>query len=98
LFVVDSDRNLKGIVNVDDMAKLQKKGETSVDSVLEENVYITTPETSIADLLPIALKANYPVAVVNDDKRLMGVVDRATIIAEVGGELEDITPTDLSSE
>jgi glycine betaine/proline transport system ATP-binding protein len=98
LFVVDSDRMLKGIVHVDDMAKLEKKNERSIKSKLVENVYLTSPDTSIAELLPIALVSNYPVAVTDANNRLLGVVDRASIIAEVGGQADEILPTELNPE
>ena len=98
LFVVDSDRLLKGIVHVDDMARLEKKNERSIESKLVENVYLTSPDTSIADLLPIALVSSYPVAVTDANNRLLGVVDRASIIAEVGGHADEILPTELNPE
>jgi len=99
LFVVNQDRILQGIVHVDKMVELERKNEKSVESAIVNDVYLTTPETSIADLLPKALTANYPVAVIDDNKRLLGIVDRATIIAEVGDiREEDVTPTSLTEE
>ncbi len=97
LFAVDSDRILKGIVHVKDMVKLQQNKEKSVEAELVEDIYLTTPDTSIADLLPTALVANYPLAVIDENKKLLGVVDQASIIAEVGGEsAESITPVSLN--
>jgi glycine betaine/proline transport system ATP-binding protein len=98
LFVVDSDRQLKGVIHVDDMAKLVKQKVNSIESKLVENIYLTSPDASIADLLPTAIMSNYPLAVTDESNRLLGVVDRASIIAEVGGEIEDVQLTDLTTE
>ena len=97
LFVTDSDRVLQGVIHIDDVVKLRKQGIKSVESVLVNDVYLTLPDSSIADLLPTAMVAHYPVAVVDEQKHLLGVVDRASVIAEVGGEEDvEITPTSLS--
>ena len=95
LFAVDSDRVLKGMVRIDDVVKISKK--ENIEPVLIEDVYLTQPDTAIADLLNMALVTNDPIAVIDDQNRLVGVVDRATIIAEVGGdEANGIEPTSLS--
>ncbi|MDZ7721895.1 MAG: glycine betaine/L-proline ABC transporter ATP-binding protein [candidate division KSB1 bacterium] len=97
LFVTDSDRVLKGVIHIDDVVKLRKQGVKSVEPVIVNDVYITSPDSSIAELLPTAMVAHYPVAVVDDDKHLLGVVDRASVIAEVGSEEDnEIAPTSLS--
>jgi len=92
-FVVDTDRKLKGIVRIDDAVKLEKKGEKSFGNVIDDNVSITAPETPIGDLLGTALTNKYPICVVDDTGTLLGIVERPSIIAEVGGDEE---PTLLS--
>ena len=97
LFAVESDRLLKGMVRIEDVVKIAKKERESINPVLIEDLYLTQPDTPIADLLQIALVTNDPIAVVDDKYRLVGVVDRATIIAEVGDdEAEAIETTSLS--
>ncbi|NIW80409.1 MAG: betaine/proline/choline family ABC transporter ATP-binding protein [Calditrichae bacterium] len=92
LYVVDNDRNFKGIVKVDDVIDLQKKKQNAIDSVLiTDDVYISHPETPIADLLNTAIATKYPIAVVDDDGKLLGIVDRASIMAEVSADTEDTT-------
>ncbi len=95
LFAVDNERVLKGLLRIDDVVKISKK--ENVAPVLVEDVYLTHPDTPIAELLNIALVTNDPIAVVDDQYRLVGVVDRATIIAEVGDDESDgIEPISLS--
>ena len=88
IFVVDSERKLKGILRIDDAARLQKEGKRDIESFIDANVSMTSPETPISDLLAIAIGNKYPITVVDDEGKLMGIVDRASIIAEVGGDSE----------
>jgi len=60
----------------------------------EGAILVTDPETPIGELLGSALEARFPIAVLNDKQQLMGVIDRASIIAEVEGEAD--TPVHFS--
>jgi CBS-domain-containing membrane protein len=51
-------------------------------------VSITSPETPIGDLLTTALTNRYPICVLDDAGTLLGIIERASIIAEVGGDEE----------
>ncbi|HKJ45247.1 MAG TPA: glycine betaine/L-proline ABC transporter ATP-binding protein [Balneolales bacterium] len=84
LYVIDKDRKLKGVVRIDDVIELQKKNSKDMESIVFKDVTITTPETPLSDLLAPALMKQWPIAVLNDDGKLVGIVDRASIIAEVG--------------
>jgi glycine betaine/proline transport system ATP-binding protein len=97
MFVVDSQRRLRGMVRIDDTVKLQKQGKKDLHPVLIENIYTTYANTAISDLLTAAMSSPYPLAVIDEENRLLGIVDRATIIAEVGGEEdEESSPVILS--
>jgi glycine betaine/proline transport system ATP-binding protein len=96
-FVVDSERHLRGIVRIDDTVKLQKQGKKDLHPILKEDVYTTYQSTAISDLLSTAFSTQYPLAVIDENNVLLGIVDRASIIAEVGGEEdEEATPVILS--
>lgn len=85
IFVVDKQRKLKGIVTVDDCVPLVKKGINSLQSVIQPIEHSTGPDTLIADMLEMATSARYPIAVVDDKERLLGVVVRVSVIAGIKG-------------
>ncbi|MFW5776939.1 MAG: quaternary amine ABC transporter ATP-binding protein, partial [Spirochaetota bacterium] len=89
VFVVDSDRHLKGIVTIDGAVELQKKGESDISSAIINDVYTTAPATPISDLLTTAIQTRFPIALIDDDGRFHGAVSRAAIIAEVSKGYED---------
>jgi len=96
-FVVDSDRNLKGLIRIDDAIKLQKEKSKDIESILVNDIYTTYGSTAISDLLATALQTKYPIAVIDEDYHFRGIVDRAAILAEVSEESDDAnTPTHLS--
>ena len=97
-FVVDSQRHLRGIVRIDDTVKLQKQEKHDLRAVLKEDVYTTYQTTAISDLLSTAFSTQYPIAVIDEDNVLLGIVDRASIIAEVGGEEDDETAPVILTE
>lgn len=87
IFAMDHDQRLLGLVHIDDAVGI--KGQRSVDGILRaDEVYTTTLDTPIADLVGTAAVTRYPIAVLDGDGRLQGVVDRATILAEVTGNAD----------
>jgi len=89
IFVTDGDRRFKGIVRIDDAVGLQKKGEKDLAPIIIDDVERTHPDTPVKQLLALAIGAKYPLVVLDEDGRLEGIVDRASIINEVGDNIEN---------
>ncbi len=90
IFVVDSDRYLKGLVRIDDTVRLQKKKERDLEPIMIKDLYTAYEDTPISDLLSTALSTKYPIAVIDKDHKFKGIVDRAAIINEVSEDAEDV--------
>jgi glycine betaine/proline transport system ATP-binding protein len=68
-----------------------------IGSVIIDNVYTTTPNTQVSDLLTTAMQTRYPIAIIDEDGTFLGAVSRAAIIAEVGKGTDDAnTPSPLN--
>lgn len=89
IYVIDGERRFKGIVTIDDAVDLQKKEIKDISSAIRKDLETTTPDTPIKQLLTKAITAKYPLPVLDEDNRLVGIVDRASIINEVGTEIEE---------
>ena len=98
VFVTDHERLLRGIVKIDDAVKARK--DKSLEHILlEDAVYTVWPETPVAELLGMAMTCKYPMAVVDRQGRLLGLLDRATILAEVEMDSDQVQSlTDLQDE
>ena len=91
-YVVDGDRRLLGVVTIDEVVKLQRAQAKDLRPAIIDDVYTTTPQTALKDLLSIALVTRYPIAVLDPERGFQGIVDRASILAEVGGDDSEVTP------
>ncbi len=83
VYVVDSDRKYKGIVTIDDANDLMEKNVKDLSSIIRNDAGRTSPDTPIKQLLSMALSSTYPVAVLDEEELLLGIVNRASIISEV---------------
>ena len=81
LFVLGRDNVLKGILTEDHAAALaRKKVETLRDIELDEGLCFADPDAYIEDLIPLAAQTEHPIAVVNEEGRLLGEVHRGALL------------------
>ena len=90
IFAVNADRQLQGLLRIEDAVKLERREEKDLTPFLETDLYVAALETPIGDLLTTAFNARYPIAIQDEDGRLMGLVDRSTILAEIHDEEDSI--------
>jgi len=96
LLVRDEKRRLAGIVLIDDVTKAIEEGKKSLTDIVREDALNTvTPDTSISDLIPFTINpgTSIPVAVVNDEQRLLGVIVKGSVLEAMipeGGESDAV--------
>lgn len=87
--VVDNQRQLIGLIDArDTIALIQNDKEHKVqrlDSIVQKNVATTTANTSLNKLMEQFAQTSMPVAVLDDDKRLKGIVIRGAVLAAMAG-------------
>jgi glycine betaine/proline transport system ATP-binding protein len=94
LFVVDSDRNYKGYVTIDDVAAAAKKVKPEEDdqdnkhirNIIRTELSSATPDTVISDLFTRASETAMPIPIVNDEGHFLGIVTRPSILAGLAGD------------
>lgn len=86
IYVTDKDRKLQGIVTIEDASNAIDKGEKSLKNIIKKDVPKTTSDQQIIDLLPMAKTSDYPIAVVDEENHLLGIIVRASIILGIVGE------------
>lgn len=97
IFVTGDNRTLAGLVTLEDCAHLAGKNIETLTSILKENIYTTTTETSISDILGTVLSSKCAIAVIDENRKLLGIVDRSKVIAEVKESIDDeASPTLLA--
>ncbi len=86
IFVTNKERVLQGIITIDAAIEAMKNGETDITKLLITDIEKTSPDTLLVDLLPTAIHMKYPIAVVNENEKLLGIIVRVTVLAGIAGE------------
>ena len=80
-FVTTGNRKLLGVVRDKDMLRVVREGGTDLRAKLRPTPSIVTKDQLISDLFELAVESPLPVAVVDDEDRLIGAVPRVTLLA-----------------
>jgi glycine betaine/proline transport system ATP-binding protein len=97
-FVVGNGRTLIGVVRDKDVMRLVRAGEPNLSSIIRNDVATIAPDAHLTDLFELSVESPLPVAVIDDQKRLLGVIPRVTLLAALGnvpantGEITAIEP------
>ena len=82
VYVVDDRLRLAGILTIREAIRAYQEGLT-IQEVMETEVQTTMPDTLVADIMPIAAEAIYPIAVVDQDGQLKGIVTKASVLSSL---------------
>ena len=83
-FVLGRDRTFAGIVRDRDVLRQVKRGETDLRSILLDDATTVTADVVISELVELSVGSDLPIAVLDDKKRLIGVIPRVTLLAALG--------------
>lgn len=92
LFVIDKRRQIQGLIMIEDALKAVENNEKSLESILIKDTPKVLPDTPLQEIFGLLSEKNVPVAVVNDQNRLLGVVVRSSVMAKLatgGGQKDD---------
>jgi glycine betaine/proline transport system ATP-binding protein len=88
LYVLDPAGRILGVAKDHRIAQAISQGKTRVRDVLIREHAEVHPSTRLINLSRLAAQDRVPIAVVDDERRLLGVVPRATLLAAIAGEEE----------
>lgn len=81
-YVVGRHMKFLGIVNVESAVRARRE-EKALKEIYVTDVETTSKETIISDILPIAAETKYPIAVLEDDGSLVGIVSKASVLSSL---------------
>ncbi|MEH7381944.1 glycine betaine/L-proline ABC transporter ATP-binding protein [Bacillus sp. JJ1533] len=82
VFVVNKHRRLEGIVTIDDcIAGIKEKKRLS--DVIRDDIFTVSKDEYIQDIIPKALETKFPLAVVDEDQRLAGIILRVHVLSSL---------------
>ncbi|MBO8162245.1 MAG: glycine betaine/L-proline ABC transporter ATP-binding protein [Brevibacillus sp.] len=87
LFVVDKKKSLLGVLTVDAVKKAHSE-EVSLESVMETEIPTVEPDRILHEMFDLVAFSQFPVAVVGENRRLLGVVVKGAVLSSLAGKTE----------
>ncbi|MDR7871072.1 MAG: glycine betaine/L-proline ABC transporter ATP-binding protein [Tissierellaceae bacterium] len=81
-YVVSGKMKLEGILTIDDAIKANKENRTIEDVVIKD-ILTTTPDALLNDVLPMAAEARFPIAVIDDEGAIKGIITKAQVLSSI---------------
>ncbi|GHD11046.1 quaternary amine ABC transporter ATP-binding protein [Zhihengliuella salsuginis] len=94
-FVVDRQQKLQGVITDREVTKLIEAGSETLDPAVLGFAYPVGEEVPLADLFGRSVESPVPLAVVDDDGRLVGAIPRVTLLAALGNVPSSTTGIDV---
>jgi glycine betaine/proline transport system ATP-binding protein len=88
-FVVERGRRLVGTVTEGRVTEALRKAEGTVRDLMDTDCVTTHADAPLSELLTPASQSKLPLAVLDDNGRLTGVIPRVTLLAALGEGQED---------
>lgn len=82
VYVVDDRLRLAGILTIRDAIRAFQQG-LSILQVMSSDVQTTTPDAMVADIMSMSAESPYPLAVVDEDGQLKGIVTKASVLSSL---------------
>jgi glycine betaine/proline transport system ATP-binding protein len=86
IFVLDKDKKLKGILKIEDVVELLKNKEEDLDKYIKKDVPTAGPDENMDQLFAHVAGLNHPLPVLNDNDKLMGVIVKTNVVANLAAE------------
>lgn len=85
VFVVDRENRLVGLLTAEAAVAGVQEGEASLEQLAMAAVPTTGSDTLLEDLIPIAASHRWPIAVLDGQRHLLGIIPRVAVLAALAG-------------
>jgi len=80
--VVDIHNNFLGFVNLPDVVSSAKKKEPTVEAIINSDVPSVYSDATVEEMLPLISGSKSPIAVINEQNKLLGIVSQTSLVIE----------------
>lgn len=80
IFVVRKDSTFVGMVTDEDAAEAIKRGDKTLENIIQKDIKTVPPDTPATELLDIMKDIPHPLAVVTENNKLTGVIVRGALL------------------
>ena len=81
VYVIDQEMHFLGVVLINDAVEaLQNKQPLS--SIIRNDLERTNKDTPLSEVLPVAAQTRFPLAVIDEEQKLCGILSKASVLAQ----------------
>ena len=91
VYVVGEDRELLGIVTMEEATEAAKNKVKTLENIIIRDIPTALPDETLDDLLPKATSGQFPIAVIDENRKLRGVLPRVAVLTALGGDTDEDT-------
>ncbi|MGL5513636.1 MAG: quaternary amine ABC transporter ATP-binding protein, partial [Sporomusa sp.] len=84
VYMVDDNMHLLGLLTLDGVMQV-RNGLLNIDEAIIRDIPVSNEDCSLQELMPIAAEAKYPIAVIDDQQQLVGIVTKAAVLSSLVG-------------
>ncbi|WP_347487912.1 quaternary amine ABC transporter ATP-binding protein [Desulfoscipio sp. XC116] len=81
IFMVSRDKRLNGLVMAEDALKAAEEHKENLDDIILKDTPRVSPDTPLTELIPLVAESRYPIAVVDEQNYLRGIIVRGSVLA-----------------
>lgn len=81
-YVVGEKMKLHGVITIDDAIRANNE-KLAISDVLIKDIMTASPDDLLTDIMPMAAETKYPIAVVDVDGALKGIVSKAHVLSSI---------------
>lgn len=89
LIVIDAFHTVMGVVEENDLEALKTEGKRDLSLIMRQDVITIGEDVLLTDIIPIAANIPYPLPVVDDRRRLRGVIVRGLLLEALSSQYGD---------
>ncbi|HML68243.1 MAG TPA: betaine/proline/choline family ABC transporter ATP-binding protein [Clostridia bacterium] len=82
VYAVDGQMKLAGILTLPDAVRAKRENLNLSDMIVRD-IPRTNADVSVEEIIPLAAKSPYPLAVIDDEERLQGIVTKASVLSSL---------------
>ncbi|KFF49177.1 glycine/betaine ABC transporter ATP-binding protein [Gammaproteobacteria bacterium MFB021] len=83
IYVIDRERKLLGVVDAERADEAAKAGSDSIRELIDDDYPCVGPDESLSRLYSMFTKRHCPIAVVDEEQRLLGVVVKGAVLEQL---------------
>ncbi|GEN27276.1 glycine betaine/L-proline ABC transporter ATP-binding protein [Halovibrio variabilis] len=83
IYVTDRDRNLLGLLEVDSASQAMEQGADTITDYLTQDFRKVPPEEPLHNLFAMFSEKGFPIAVIDEQERLLGVVVKGAVLDQL---------------